>query len=229
MFLLVMPRWASVRWAEHQPWKRLGLRKRDQSHKDNRLASFCGGVLIAKGLLAFIVCLLCFKGWGHWQGMSNLNDLMNALALSIGVGLAEELIFRAWLWSELTLLWGPIAGLFGQAGLFSLVHTRFNLGFAAMGGLLTGLLLLGLVLALLRRMQRGSLWGCVGLHGGLVGGWFLLQNGLLEVSAQTPAWLVGPGGIHANPLGSLVGIAGLSFTLSIQCLLLSKRRQCSNP
>lgn len=224
MFLLLMPRWASRRWSEHHPWRRLGLRKLQMSHRGNNLASFCGGLLIAKGLLALIVGLICLNGWGHWHGEFSLNDLLNALVLCLGVGLAEELIFRAWLSTELTMLLGPMAGMIGQAGLFSLVHTRFNLGLAAMTGLLSGLLLLGLVLALLRRMQQGSLWGCIGLHGGLVGGWFMLQSGLLDVSAQTPSWIVGPGGLHANPLGSLVGIGALSIIFFIQLLLLSQGR-----
>ena len=82
-----------------------------------------------------------------------------------------------------------------------------------MAGLLSGLFLLGLVLAFQRRRDRGSLWGCVGLHGGLVAGWFLLQNGLLELSPQSPSWLIGPGGHHANPLGGAVGIGVLAMLL----------------
>ena len=41
-----------------------------------------------------------------------------------------------------------------QSGIFSLVHTRFNLGLEAMGGLLAGLFLLGLVLARQRQSDR---------------------------------------------------------------------------
>ena len=85
-----------------------------------------------------------------------------------------------------------------------------------MGGLLIGLLLLGLVLARQRQSDRGSLWGCIGLHGGLVAGWFLLQNGLLQLSPNAPPWLVGPGGYSPNPLGGLVGIITLLILLLIQ-------------
>ena len=103
-----------------------------------------------------------------------------------------------------------------QASIFSLVHTRFNLGLGAMGGLLVGLFLLGMVLARQRQSDQGSLWGCIGLHGGLVAGWFLIQNGLLQLSPNAPSWLVGPGGHSPNPLGGLVGIISLLILLLIQ-------------
>ena len=81
------------------------------------------------------------------------------------------------------------------------------------------LLLLGLVLASKRQDERGSLWGCIGLHGGLVSGWFLLQNGLLEFGPTTPSWLIGPGGSQANPLGGIVAIGTLTIMLLIKPFL----------
>ena len=80
-------------------------------------------------------------------------------------------------------------------------------------GLLSGLFLLGLALALRRRLDDGSLWGCVGLHGGLISGWFLLEKGILQLSSDAPAWLIGPGGSNPNPLGGIVAIGTLTFLL----------------
>ena len=51
------------------------------------------------------------------------------------------------------------------------------------------------------------MWGCIGLHGGLVGLWFLTNNGLLEISEDAPQWLVGPGTSNTNPLGGIFGIS----------------------
>ena len=51
------------------------------------------------------------------------------------------------------------------------------------------------------------MWGCIGLHGGLVGLWFISNNGLLFISKDAPKWLVGPGVINTNPLGGLFGIS----------------------
>ena len=163
-----------------------------------------------------ILVFVLTGSWGHWLGEWSLGRSLNALALAFGVGLAEELIFRAWLWQELELLFGSSSAIAGQAMVFSVIHTRFNLGLMPMLGLLIGLFLLGLCLAMLRRLDGGSLWGCIGLHGGLVGGWFLVQNGLLQLSPDTPAWLVGPGGMNANPLGGAVAISTLLGLLLLQ-------------
>ena len=73
--------------------------------------------------------------------------------------------------------------------------------------ILTGLFLLGILLALIRLKDRHSLWGCIGLHGGLVGLWFITNNGLIEISANAPKWLVGPGTLNTNPLGGILGIS----------------------
>ena len=160
-------------------------------------------------------CLCCWAAGAIGSGKDH-DRIINALLLSLGVGLAEELIFRAWLWRELNERMSPAAALLIQALVFSLVHTRFNLGIGPMLGLLIGLFLLGLALALQRQLDGGSLWGCIGLHGGLVGGWFLIQSGLVQLSPDAPAWLVGPGGLSPNPLGGLVGIGGLLMLLAIQ-------------
>ena len=85
--------------------------------------------------------------------------------------------------------------------------------------ILTGLFLLGILLALIRLKDRSSLWGCIGLHGGLVGLWFFTNNGLLEISEDAPKWLVGPGTLNTNPLGGIFGI----FLMIVFCFFYFKR------
>ena len=210
LFLLVMPRWAALRWSEGQPWRRLGLIARKPRARIDHVISLGIGLLMSTALIGLIVSLLVFTGNGSWRGNLEIQAMLNCLLLALGVGFAEELIFRSWLWEELTKILGSRGGLLSQAALFSLVHTRFNLGFRPMLGLLTGLFLLGLILALLRLRDQGSLWGCIGLHGGLVGGWFLAHQNLLSIDPNAPIWLVGPGGPNANPLGGLVAILSLT-------------------
>ncbi len=206
-------------WGASHPWRTLGLAR------PWRIAgrALLRGLLKALLLLLLIALVLLASGHGHWQGHLHSGDLWNALALILGVGLAEELLFRGWLWGELALQLGGGArgdqrAMVLQAVLFSLVHTRFNLGPLASLGLLGGLLMLGLALALQRRADAGALHGAIGLHGGLVGGWFLLQHGLLTIAPDTPLWLQGPGGAFANPLGGVVGWLGLAL------LLMARRR-----
>ena len=213
LFLLVMPRWADLRWSAERPWTALGIRNAGTDDRPAPASALLKGILLAAGLLSLITSIVLIGGWGRWTGQLEAIPMVNALLLCLGVGCAEELIFRGWLWTELNRIIGSRYGAVLQASIFSLVHTRFKLGLLAMAGLLSGLLLLGLVLAFQRRRDRGSLWGCVGLHGGLVAGWFLLQNGLLELSPQSPSWLIGPGGHHANPLGGAVGIGVLAMLL----------------
>ena len=216
LFLLVMPRWAALRWSESRPWAALGIRGAKPQKQPAPEAALLKGLLIAAGLLMVITSVVLIDGSGNWRGEVDATQLTNAVLLCFGVGFAEELIFRSWLWTELQEMIGSRRAALAQASIFSLVHTRFNLGLGAMGGLLIGLFLLGMVLARQRQSDRGSLWGCIGLHGGLVAGWFLLQNGLLQLSPNAPPWLVGPGGPSPNPLGGLIGILSLLILLLIQ-------------
>ena len=216
LFLALMHRWVAVRWSAEKPWAALGICRSNPQEQPAPAAALLKGLLIAVGLLTLITSIVLIGGWGNWRGEMSATQLTNAVLLCLGVGFAEELIFRGWLWAELNQMLGSRRAAWAQAGIFSLVHTRFNLGLGAMGGLLIGLFLLGMVLARQRQSDRGSLWGCIGLHGGLVAGWFLLQNGLLQLSPNAPPWLVGPGGHSPNPLGGLIGILSLLILLLIQ-------------
>ena len=218
--VVLMPVWARVRWNESKPFQHLGLMRQRHQVTPN-LILLIRGSLLAVALLALIAVPLLLNGWASWRGTLSITTVSNAIALGLLVGLAEELIFRGWLQSELTLFWGPGRAFVGQALIFSLVHTRFNLGLFAMLSLLVGLFLLGLLLGLQRRVDDNSLWGSIGLHGELVAGWFVLQSDLLQISDEAPAWLIGPGGVHANPLGSAVAI------VSLITLIAAKRRTLS--
>ncbi|WP_392346499.1 CPBP family intramembrane glutamic endopeptidase [Parasynechococcus sp.] len=222
LFLLVMPRWAALRWSAARSWVALGICRANPQEQPAPAAALLRGLLIAAGLLTVITSIVLIQGSGDWRGEVDGTHLANAVLLCLGVGLAEELIFRSWLWAELNRIMGSRAGALAQACIFSLVHTRFNLGLAAMSGLLVGLFLLGIVLAKQRQADRGSLWGCIGLHGGLVAGWFLLQNGLLQLSTNVPWWLVGPGGDSPNPLGGLVGLISVLILMLIQRTAVAK-------
>ena len=217
LLLLTLPGRLRRVWGSIHPWHSLGL-ARPRAAAGRALLR---GLLKALLLLLLVGGVLLASGHAQWRGSLGGAELLNALALVLGVGLAEELLFRGWLWGELALeLGGGPRGdqraMVGQALVFSLVHTRFNLGPLATVGLLAGLLLLGLALALQRRADGGALHGAIGLHGGLVGGWFLMQHGLLTIAADTPAWLQGPGGAFANPIGGLVGWLGLTGLLLVR-------------
>lgn len=198
-----------------ESWRFLGL----VGPPGRILSTWLRGTLKAAILLLMVASGLLLAGVARWQGWTGLDgaEILNALALAAGVGFAEELLFRGWLWGELGELLGRRQALFSQAILFGLVHPWWRVPGLAGAGLLGGLILLGLVLGLQRRADGGALWGAMGLHGGLVCGWFALQAGPLALAASGPEWLMGPGGPGgANPIGGLIGWLSLGALVLIR-------------
>lgn len=180
-------------WKEKHAWVSLGVVA--PSRKD-LFKALLRGLIKAVLLLLVLLIGLFLSGQLKWQPQISAGLLLNGFALGVGVGFAEELLFRGWLLGELEFrfaskAWGKSLALVLQALVFSLAHTRFNLPLASLIGLLGGLTLLGLALGLQRRADAGLIWGAVALHGGLVGGWFVLNQGLI-------------GQQEGNPIGSLL-------------------------
>ena len=211
LFVTSMPKWFEVRWGLKDTWILLGISKTNK--KGKRFIYFFKGLLLATILLFLILIPLMINGWVNWLGRLSPGILLNSIVLVIGIGFAEELIFRGWLLQELKNKYGFKNSCIFQSLLFSFAHIGFNLPIWHMISILLGLFLLGILLSQIRINDSNSLWGCIGLHGGLVGIWFLINNGLLEISQDAPIWLVGPGKINTNPLGGLYGISLLIMLL----------------
>jgi len=202
IFLISLPKWFELRWGLVNTWELVGINK---IHK-REIIYFIKGLLFSIALMLIILVPILKNNSANWLGNISSDILINAIVLMMGVGFAEELIFRGWLFEELKNQFGLKKALIFQGLIFSLVHIGFNMPFIEMTSILIGLFLLGILLALFRLKSNNSLWGCVGLHGGLVGGWFLINNGLFQISKDAPSWLVGPGNVNTNPLGGIVGI-----------------------
>ena len=206
--LLSLPAWVRRRWRTEQPWRALGLAAAPRQ----ALGAVAAGSGTAAVLLALVVAGLALAGQLSWRQAAPAPALLiNGLVLGAGVGFAEELLFRGWLLGELERLIGRGPAWLAQALVFSLVHLRTTLQPPQHAGLLGGLLLLGLALGQQRR-GKGGLWGAIGLHGALVGGWFVISQGLVSVAAGAPVWLAGP----ANPIGGLLGWLGLAALLVLR-------------
>ena len=213
IFIFSLPKWFKLRWGIINTWELLGINKINKNI--NLFIFFLRGFLLSINLISLILIPIIGTKWGYWIGSISLDTFINAIYLILGVGFAEELIFRGWLLEELKKQFGLKKAIFGQAFIFSIVHIGFDLPFLQMLSILTGLFLLGILLSLIRLKDKNSLWGCIGLHGGLVGLWFITNNGLLEISKNSPKWLVGPGTINTNPLGGIFGIS----LMAIFCFL----------
>ena len=211
LFLISIPKWFEIRWGYNNTWRQLGINK--IYRRENRLFYFFKGFLYSIILLSLIVIPIIFSQYGQWLGRLSPEVLLNSILLLIGVGFAEELVFRGWILEELKNQYSLKKALIFQAIIFSFVHIGFDMPAWQMISILFGLFLLGIVLSLIRLQDNNSLWGCAGLHGGLVGIWFLINNGLIEISKDAPIWLIGPGKINTNPLGGIYGITLLMTIL----------------
>lgn len=205
IFVLSLPKWFKIRWGLNNTWTLLGVN--NVNTNKNLIFYFFKGFLLSTILISLILIPIICTQWGIWIGKISPNIIINSIFLIIGIGLAEELIFRGWLLEELKKQFGLKKAIIIQSLIFSIVHIGFDLPFWQMISILTGLFLLGILLSLIRLNDMNSLWGCIGLHGGLVGLWFITNNGLLLISKNSPIWLVGPGSINTNPLGGLFGIS----------------------
>lgn len=220
----MIPSWVKIRWGYSNPWKALGL----LDHSIHRFwRFFFKGVLFSLGIIFILIAMLVAESSVNWLGDLSGFELCNAVFLAFGVGFSEELIFRGWLLGEMNQLFGAGWGIIAQAMVFSLVHMRFDSGIWQSLVFLFGLFLLGSVLGLMRLIDGGSLWGCIGFHGGLVGIWFVFA-GLVEISPDASQWLVGGGGLSPNPIGGGVGIIALGVMLWRQLIALAITRRPFN-
>ena len=219
LFLVVLPSWGSIRWKTNNLWLSIGL---DFNDKFKALKIFFSGFIFSVFLI-FILFMFCFIcGWIDRVGYVKFTEFLNAILLIIGIVFAEEIVFRGWLMEEMTLLFGLRRGIILQSTIFSLAHYRSDIGLLALIPFLTGLFLFGLVLTLRRTIDRGSLWGCIGLHGGLVGIWYLFDSGMVVFSIDTPYFLLGPSRNMVNPIGSVIGITILLITIFFQRRLFAR-------
>ena len=204
LFVFSLPKWFHLRWGFNNAWTLLGINNIKRNGK--LIFYFLRGFLLSLILISLILVPVIASQWGYWIGKISFDIILNSIFLIIGIGFAEELIFRGWLLEEFKNQFGLKKAIIIQAALFSIVHVGFDLPFWQMISILIGLFLLGIFLSLMRLKDNNSLWGCIGLHGGIVGLWFITNNGLLFISKDSPKWLVGPGVFNTNPLGGLYGI-----------------------
>ena len=204
LFIIILPYWFDIRWKISNTWVLIGITK-------NKLLKnfihFFKGILISLVLITLILLPLLQNNFISWIGEFSPSILFNSIVLGLGVGFAEEIIFRGWLIEELKFQYGTKIALTLQAILFSLVHPVSDYIFWNIIGLRLGFFLLGIFLSFVRIRDKGSLWNCIGIHGGLVGIWFFINNSLIEFKENTPSFLAGPFTQNIpNPLGSFSAI-----------------------
>jgi len=142
----------------------------------------------------------------------NYSFLFDILFTSIFVGLAEELLFRVWLFEELQLFLSTNKAILIQSILFSILHP-YNLdeSFTVNVLMKTGLFLLGIYLNILRINNYPNIFPSIAFHGGVVGYIFLAKS-VLEVKGDYSFIIYGTQYDNfINPVSGLIGI----FTLLV--------------
>ncbi len=163
-------------------------------------------------------------GWLVWQLPQVFlgKIILEGLVVSLGVGFAEELLFRGWLLDELQRDYKLNIALWIDAILFAIAH--FIKPLEAIIHTLPqfpALVLLGLTQVWGKRWRKGRLGLPIGLHSGLVWGYYIINVGqLTQYSRQVPDWITG---VNNNPLQGVMGVlfmVGLAWWMCNQQLRL---------
>jgi uncharacterized protein len=177
------------------------------------------GVELLRGLaIGTIGVLLLFGlqgifGWLLWQQPQSLGlfrkVILEGLLVSLGVGFAEELLFRGWLLNELERDYSPNVAMQVSSGLFAVSHFIRPLeAILHTWPQFPSLVLLGLTQVWGKRASGGRLGLPIGYHAGLIWGYYIINVGnLIVYTKKVPEWVTG---IDRNPLQGIMGVLFLS-------------------
>ena len=168
-------------------------------------------------LFSFFI-LEMFLGLVIWQSPSEKlpQFMIEGLLVSIGIGFAEELLFRGWLLDELERNYKPKLALWMSSIIYAVLHFIKPIGEILRTWFqFPGLVLLGLIFVLAKRSTgkkvdqishyKQELLGLpIGIHAGFVWGYYIINvGGLVEYSGVVKEWVVG---VDGNPLAGIMGL-----------------------
>ncbi|BAY91800.1 MULTISPECIES: CPBP family intramembrane glutamic endopeptidase [unclassified Tolypothrix] len=201
-FILLLRLWGKYVDQEPQILRHYGLEISRQNGVD-----WLRGLAIGLITVLIVFGLQGAFGWLVWQQpqVFLLKIVLEGLIVGFAVGFAEELLFRGWLLNELERNYNPNISLWIDAIVFAGLH--FIKPLAAIIHTLPqfpALVLLGLTQVWGKRWRRGRLGLPIGLHGGLVWGYYIINIGrLIKYSGQVPDWVTG---VNNNPLQGAMGV-----------------------
>ncbi|MCC5638061.1 CPBP family intramembrane metalloprotease [Nostoc sp. CHAB 5844] len=212
-FIFLLKLWGKYVYQQPQILRHYGL----DTTRHNRIDLLRG---LALGLTNIWILFVIegLLGWLVWQQpkVFLLKIVLEGLVVGLGVGFAEELVFRGWLLDELERDYSQRVALWTDAFAFAALH--FIKPLEAIIQTLPqfpALVVLGLTQVWAKRWRRGRLGLPIGLHGGLVGGFYIINvGGLIQYTGKVPDWITG---VYQNPL---MGVMGL-FLMSILALWMS--------
>jgi uncharacterized protein len=214
-FLAGLPYWARQVHRWQHPFRHCGLSWSAQTAKNLAVALAIG--LLGVFALFGIETLL---GWATPTAPSPrlVRFVLEGLLMALAVAFAEEMMFRGWILAELEKNYSARAALIMTAVFFASTH--FIKPWAEIVRTFPqflGLVILGMALVWARRSPQvssqrrrgsedatGNLGYPIGLHAGLIWGYYIVKvGGLSEYTDRAPEWVTG---IDDNPLAGLLGL-----------------------
>jgi uncharacterized protein len=211
-FIFLVRLWGQKIYRQNHVLKNYGLINTRQNGLE-LLIGLAIGLLLTFSLFA----VQGLFGFVSWQNSDNLPRIIaEGLLSALGVGFAEELVFRGWLLDELQRDYNDRISLWTNSLLFALSH--FIKPVAVMlrsWPQFPGLLLLGLILVGGKRISQNRLGLPIGFHAGIVWGYYMINVGeLVRYSGSVPDWVTG---VNGNPLAGAIGLLFLGiFALGIR-------------
>lgn len=212
-FVWLIRVWSQRVYGRSRPLKHYGLELSRRNFQE-LLAGLGLGLMSLFGLFGLQGGL----GWLVWQApMSAFPGIaLEGLVVALGIGWAEELLFRGWLLDELEQDYSQLRSQVLGSSLFALLHFLRPLeAILQTWPQFLGLLFLGWALVQARRVAQGRLGLAIGLHAGLVWGYYLIDVAdLVRISGRVPAWITG---VNQNPLAGLLGLlflGGINLVLA---------------
>ncbi len=205
-FILLLRLWGKKVYKQTQILRLYGLERTPQNAIDllHGLAIGLINILILFGVEGLL-------GWLVWQKPSIflLRVILEGLIVALAYGFAEELLFRGWLFDELQRDYNLSVVVWATAVIFAVTHFIKPLPeIIQTSPQFFGLLLLAFFLVCAKRWRRGRLGLSIGLHAGLIWGYYIINVGqLTKYSGAVPDWVTG---VNRNPLAGLMGLVLLS-------------------
>ena len=212
IFLFLVSVWGKRIYDNPSVFKSFGL----VSSKKNLL--YLGkGLLIGFAFTWLLFAVEYVFGWITFQSPSIAvaKLVIEGFISALGIACAEELFFRGWLLFEIERDFSLSSSSVINSIIFASLHfikplteiIRTIVTFPA-------LVLLGYILVVAKRSHQNLLGISIGLHGGLVWGYYLINVGqIVQYNDKVPSWITG---IDNNPIA---GIMGLIFLLVLLYLI----------
>lgn len=226
-FLVFVRLWGQWVHQDARILRRYGLKATQQNGFDLLLG-------LGLGLISLFLVFLIqgWFGWTQWQSFSSATLLrvgLEGALTGLGTGFAEGLVFRGWILDELERDYSDRTSLWVNSLIFAGLHFLKPLAeIVRTFPQFPGLVLLGLALVWAKRSprrsvpsssspplnsthlprHRGDLGLSIGLHAGLVWGYYIIHVGSLATYTNRVA--EGITGIDGNPLAGGVGLLTLA-------------------